>query len=438
MIKLLRKVFFYEGDITEKQYELSRWGFAIEATCTSAIVSLAAGPYLAGLLSWFGASESYINVVMAFAALGGIVQIIAPTITERMKTSKLLVTCGGGLMRLLYATIMLMPIIIPDKYIALTLASAFFILYNFSANFVTPSYNVWFISCIPKEIRGKYFGMKDAITNVGTSILAYVGGLIVDTYINAGNEAMGYFVLGCMLVVLAVIDTACYMTVSEPRIEKNIEEKVRFKDIITKPFLDKKFRKVIFIYIIYSFAMGIANPLFAIYKVSRAHMSFELIASTACVGAAIRVFVSILWGRLSSKTSWYVSLKFALFALAVSVVMWIFITKENAYWMAWVEVLIANFGWGSIGLALYGFQFDNIPGRQQTIYTSCNGAISSVVSFLVGLISSAIIDVTQGASVNFGGFVVCDMQFMFAFSTVLLLSMSWYVAKLEKKHTEVR
>ncbi len=433
MAGIFKKIFFNDSEITEKQYAASRWGFVIAAMAAASVTSLVTGPYIAGILAYLGASEALISTIISITSLAGLVQFVSPLAAERMKSYKLAVSFGVGFMKFMLAFIMLTPVLIPDKTVAMIISIFCFITYHFVNAFVVPMYNIWFISVVPKEIRGKYFGIKDSLTYLSLAILGYIGGCIVDSYVNAGDQPMGYFMLGCMLLVLTAIDFGSYLTIREPAHEKTASGNIKMMDVLLKPFQNKQFRPVITVYILYNIALGLANPMFSIYKVSRLAMSYELIALTSSVGVGIRIFVAMWWGKLSSKVSWNTSLRYAILFLGIDILVWAFTTTQNMHVMVWFETVIGSLGWGSIGLSLYGFQMEYLPEENRSIYISCNGAVSGAVSFLIGMVGSVIIGITNGASINVCGFEVCDMQFIFALSAILCTVSAAYVSMLGKK-----
>lgn len=430
---IFKRIFYNDGEITEKQYRISRIGFVLESMCANPLTTLATGPYIAGLFTYLGASEALTGTIMSIASFAGITQVISPIVAERLSRRKLVVCLGSGFVKFLLAFMMLLPILIPNKTVALAMAIVCFLGFYFSNAFVSPLFNTWFISLVPKDMRGKYFGIKDSMTYVSVAVLGYVGGCVVDSYAASGGKAMGFFALGCMLMILATLDFGSYLTVSEPVEKKENGSHMKIGEILTEPFKNARFRHVLAVYILYSVATGLSNSLFSIYKVSRLELSYEFISLVTSVGIAIRIIVSTVWGRISSKKSWFFSLKYAFIALGSSMAIWLFITKENAYWAMWVDTVLSQIGWGSIGLAIYGFQFDLMPKKNTTAYVSCNGVVAGAVAFLSGLISSNIIGITNGATISLmPGLSICDMQVFFLISTLFCYAASAYVAHAEK------
>lgn len=427
-----RKLFFNESEITEKQYRVSRNFFIVEAMCSSPVTTLVSGSYLAGLFAYLGASEAVSSIIMSVVALAGLVQFASPLVAERLQRRKLLTTSFATFHRLSLALIMLTPMLFENKLLALGVAAVLYLAGNFVNAFISPMYSVWIVSVLPEYIRGKYFGIKDAFTNISCALLSYAGGIILDTYTAAGDQRMGFWGVGLLVLVIAVIDICCFLPVREP-VQEKTREKINLKDIVTKPFRNASFRPVLIINIFYQSALYLSNAFFAIFQVSRLGLSYELIGLTTCVNIGLRTLLAPIWGRIASERSWFFSTRYSFLALLLSWFIWVFITVDNAVWMVWIATVISAVAWAGIGLSLFGLQFDLAPKENTSVYISCNNAMAGVVGFLASLAGSAFIGITNGYSFSIGSFEICDMQLLFIVSTVLGALCVWYISRLEKR-----
>lgn len=75
---------------------------------------------------------------------------------------------------------------------------------------------------------GKYFGIKDAFTNISCAVLSYIGGMILDAYTKTGDQRMGFWGVGVLVLVLALINISCFLPVREPIIEEE-KKKINLK-----------------------------------------------------------------------------------------------------------------------------------------------------------------------------------------------------------------
>lgn len=429
---LFRKIFFNESEITEKQYQNSRMFFIVEAMCSSPLATLVSGSYLAGLFCYLGASESVSSVIMSVVALAGLVQFVSPLVAERLHRRKLISTAFFSFFKLSLAFIMFTPMLFENKLVALAVAASLYLAGHFANAFVTPMYSVWLVSLLPEQVRGKYFGIKDAFTNISCAVLSYIGGMILDAYTKTGDQRMGFWGVGVLVLVLALINISCFLPVREPIIEEE-KKKINLKDIFTKPFKNAQFRPVLVINILYQSALYLSTAFFAIFQVSRMGLSYELIGLTTCVNIGLRTLLSPVWGNIASKYSWFRSTRYSFLAWALSMFVYVFMTKENVLWMIWVATVISAVAWAGIGLSLFGLQFDLAPKQNTSIYISCNSAMAGVVGFLSSLAGAAFIGFTNGYSFHIGSLEICDMQLLFIASTLISMLCIWYIRRLEKR-----
>lgn len=106
---------------------------------------------------------------------------------------------------------MFTPMLFENKLVALAVAASLYLAGHFANAFVTPMYSVWLVSLLPEQVRGKYFGIKDAFTNISCAVLSYIGGMILDAYTKTGDQRMGFWGVGVLVLVLALINISCFL-----------------------------------------------------------------------------------------------------------------------------------------------------------------------------------------------------------------------------------
>lgn len=435
-MNLFKKIFFNKSEITEKQYLSSRVFFIVEAMCASPIATLVGGSYLAGLFCYLGASEAVSGLVMSVVSLAGLAQFVSPLVAERLQYRKLTIVSSYAFLKLSLAFIMLIPMLFENKLTALAVATVFYIAANFASAFATPMASVWIVDMLPEEVRGKYFGIKDAFTNISCAAMSYIGGMILDYGTKTGDQKWGFFGVGILVLVITIINLVSFLPIREKAVKKE-RVKLSLKNVFTMPFKNADFRPVLIINIIYQTALYISNAFIAIFQVSRLGLSYEIIGLITCVNIGIRTLLSPVWGRIASKYSWFFSTKFSLLAWAVSMLAYIFMTKENAFWMIWIATVTSAVAWAGVNLSLFGLQFELAPKQNTSVYIACNGAIAGTIGFIASLAGSAFIGYTNGYSFKMGRFEICDMQFLFIATILLTALCIWYIGRLEKRRNKV-
>lgn len=108
------QLFFPAHDPTEEELQAGRRRIIEEGAVAGIIYALVTGNFLAGYLSYLGASVSFCAKVAMIPSLGCVLQFFSPFVFERMHHRKLVIWLMCVVFRLSVSSIFLIPLAMPD------------------------------------------------------------------------------------------------------------------------------------------------------------------------------------------------------------------------------------------------------------------------------------------------------------------------------------
>ncbi|HEY5585729.1 MAG TPA: MFS transporter [Ruminiclostridium sp.] len=400
------------------------------------IFCLTSGPFLAGFASFMGASDQFNGIIGGIPSLAAIAQIFSPMIFEKFKKKKFLLSVLAFFYRIILGLLIFIPIIlIKSNERLLVLAFFYFFAYIISA-IITPSASNWIVSLTPNEIRGRYFGKRDAVI-ISSNIIFTLGlGKILDIFRSYGNEYSGFSIVYATVVLLAIANFLLLSNIPEPRLITN-KTAVNLKSIITIPIKNKSFRKVIYLFIFWNIGLQLAGPFFAVYMVTGLKLDYAYIMLISLIASLIRIVMSVVWGKLADKKTWVFTTVASIGLLGVCHFLWSFVTLANYHVLYPLSAIIGGIAWGGIGISLFNIQFMFAPEQGRSVYLGFNAALSGIIGFISTLIGALIIGSIGHNKLIVLGLGFGNMQMVFALSGVIIITCAIITNIMFKNHDEL-
>jgi len=188
-----------------------------------------------------------IGIITFVPYIANCFSIFCPTILERFPRRKWILAAG----RAAYYTINLlaitvMPMIVKDQ----TIKMICFVVLIFAANIINAlfvgGYSVWHLKFIPNEIRAEYFATNSMVSSFIGCGAALASGLIADALSASPFKNTLVILFRFIAYGLGLLEVYAFTRPVEYPYERS-SDKPRFRDIITKPFSQKKFMLTIMI-----------------------------------------------------------------------------------------------------------------------------------------------------------------------------------------------
>jgi len=436
IISIIQDVYFNKKPFRSSDYEKGRKYFIYEGSTSMIIFALAGGAFISGFANSLGATDGFNGIIGAIPALTGVIQIFSALFFEKREHRKLLITLFAFLGRLLFGAIFLIPIFILNKEISLNMLLFIYTIAFLLLGFVGPPISGWLVDLTPENIRGKYLARKDAVSLAFVTVATLAFGKLLDIFRNNNHESRGFIVIGVGLFILAFCELFFLSSIKEPLVNKK-DDSITLRKSILEPIMNKSFRKVVILFMVWNIALFIALPFFSVYMVTRLHLSYTYIMIMGLIGAIVRVLVVKYWGNLADTKSWEQATKYSIATLALCHFSWFFVNNQTAYILVPIMNVLGGIAWGGVSIALFNIQFLYAPKETRTIYIGGCAAYGGVIGFASTILGSKILDALSPYKISIRGFEFSNMQIIFLISGILLGLCSIYVHKFIEKKPEI-
>ena len=415
------------GALSITDYEKSRLMAVLEGISARIIFGFTTGAFLTGFLKYMGAEDKLCGQIAAIPVLAGVIQFISPIFLEKLNRRKPLVTCLNTLHRLLLVLMVFIPLLPLPMTDRLYLVAAMYLLSYLLLNIVAPASTTLIISLVPQGMRGKYFSTREIYLIFISSVMNIMMGRVVDHFEMTGNAYGGYTVMYGVAFMAMIMNLISFLKMKEPPLPSS--QKLSLKKMFVMPFKEPRFKKIIFLFLIWGLSVNFSSPFFSVYMVSQLRLSYTFITICGCVNAVSYVAAVRMWGRIADKKSFTYSAMLSIALLGLTHFLWFFAGNGIALTGAIVITLhiLSGISWGGVNISLLNIPYEYTPDEGRTVYLGFNAAISGLVGFLSSMLASWIVGAMDKYRADMFGMEMTQFQIIFAISGVLIMVAALYI-----------
>ena len=422
-------VYYQSLSDDEKNVHNGRKNFIVDNVAAYIIISICAGSYLAGLLSYAGVPVEYNGLILSIPVLSTFFQFFGAIISKKIKSQKKFVIAGIGFQRIALAMVFIYPIITGTGILTIALIVSTYAMAFFVGTAAGPAGGNWLISLVPKNIRGEYFSKREKYSLLGIAISTVFVGFILDKSQEGGYFVWGFASIGVLLLSVAVIDIIHLLKINEVA-ENKASKKIDFHSIL-EPLKDKTYLKVILMLVLWQMSTQIAIPFLGIYYIESIGMEYTLIGIVTLVITFEKAIIVSRWGKFADRTSWDYVLKIAVLIYSISIIMLVFLSPSNYLWLFPVTMIVGNIAWSVLGISLINIQFQFAKPENTVMYIGISGSVSGISGFLSALTGAAILSLFKERKYFLNG-----NQFLLILSAITALVLVLFIHK-SMKHTDM-
>lgn len=397
-------------DSSSNTLRQSRRIYLAENALASVIFSLGTGSFMAGLLSFMGASAATCALVGAFPQLGCIMQLVSPFLFERLSRRKgaVILCCFG--FRFLLGCAGIVPLLFGGAQAAVVpvyLAAFLF------AGFVTPGLTQWMMDIAPREGRGRYFARRDILSSAVNASVILLMSTMLDALIAAGRAREGYMLVFGTVLALSVVDAVLLSRIAEPGASAIV--RLMPADML-RPFRDKRFCPILVFIVLWFLAQNLSSGFLAVYQLTVLGLDYKLIALMTVVSAPVGMLMSWVWGGFADRYGFKKLLSVGCALMALSNVCWFCLPAPFA-WAAPLIQCITTAGNSAYGMSNMNIQYASCPEDGKTAYLGVAAAVSNLVGYVAVLLGAQMQPLLAGGfgregipvlfAMSAAGFLIC-------------------------------
>lgn len=344
--------------------------------------------FLAVYASRLGASTAQIGMLTAAPALVNLIFTFPTNSFVRGRSSHSVVKWSALASRLAYGLLIPLPVLFSADLqvwviILLTLAL------NIPGTVAGVMGNVFFAEVVPVEWRAQVVGTRNALLSVASVISSIAAGLILRSFsFNTGYQLV--FALGFMGLMLSSLHlflirplprSAEEIAAATPPVPVGIRQTLRL-DVLRGPF-----QRVLWIMLLYHFAVYLSAPIFPQYQVHVLHFSDQTISLGTSLFWVFHFIGSTQVGLLAHRMNFKKMMGIGVLLISVST--FIFVVSFHP-WIYWSSQLFSGIGWSMVGGSILNYLLEAVPPEDRPAHLAWFNLAVNAAVLVCGLIASQV------------------------------------------------
>ena len=371
-----------------------------DGVASQAMGILTGGAFLVAFAVKLGASNLVIGLLAAIGPLSQLLQLPSIFIVEKIRNRRLITVIAAALSRLCWLVIAISPFIFPAK-VAITVLLVLLTAVSAFGAVSGCSWNSWMRDLIPENIMGSFFSKRMRIaTGIGI-VLSLLAAVYLDFWKKqfASQELAGYSIL--FFVGFAAGMLGVFFLAKTPEIRMPVvRDRANIFRLLSLPFKDENFRKLIAFMCSWNFAVNLAGPFFMVYMLRRLDLSMSFIIALSIVSQVMNFLFLKIWGRYTDRFSNKSVLAISGPLFIISILAWTFTTMPDKYFLTIPLLIIIHIVMGlssaGVSLASGNISLKLAPKGQATVYLATNTIANSIAAGIAPILGGIFADFFAG------------------------------------------
>ena len=396
----------------------------VEGCVSTVHGTMVGGSLLTAYALALGATDFHIGLIAGFTMIANVGLLIGAYASMRHWSRKPVVAGAALISRLswaLLAVIPFMPISTTARvwsFLAVVLAAQIFL------QMAVNPWSDWIADLAPENIRGRFFGMRNAICGGVGMVGAICVGRAYDmlkAQASPGHEMWIFIPFFGGAALPAIISAWMYTRQWEPPRQRQMG--LTLRDLLLRPLQNAPYRALIRFQVFWAVACAIGGPFFGAHMIRNLHMSLATIAWYGILAGSVGLFSQPLWGRIVDRYGNRPVLAFNIVVVFTMPLIWLFATPDFL-WPVWADALLTGLCWPGLNLALFNLVLVTAPAINRQSYLAAQGVISGIAHFLAAATGGLLANYWSDFSLVIGRQTLLNFHILFilsAFGRILML-----------------
>lgn len=373
------------SDPVRRTMTLSVW----EGALTQVFSNWTSGAVLTGYLHFLGATPMQFALAASVPFLAQGMAPLGSWLVGISGRPRALTTLFAALGRLVWLVPALIPMLSTGGGEAVNVVILLVLFSHLAQSCAGSVWTAWMGGLVPPEVRGSYFGTRNAImTFVG--MVANIGaGLFLD----AIGAPMGFLMLYTGAVCLVIVGLALFQYHAEP---ERIGEALPLRQVLRVPLRDANFRRFLRFAMWWQFSVLLGATFVFPYFMYHLRLSFTEVAIYQAIAASTTIVCGPLWGKLADRVGNKAILTIStLLAGGVLPLIWILAVPGDPR-MIYFSGIIDGLAWSAITPGIFNLSLATAPRQHRAAYVGVLSLCSGLAGFAGGLASGPLLSLFEG------------------------------------------
>ena len=381
-------------NITEEELQRGLRSVTIDGVMSHLMGVLTGGVFLVAIALKLGASNFQIGLLAAIPPLMQIVQLPAIFLIEKFRSRKTIAVYSALISRFGFLLVVLSPFLFsPSIGLAILIISVLF--YSGFGGIGGCAWNSWMRDLIPENQMGSFFSNRLRIATILGVFVSLLASMFIDFWKKSFPDVEIYAYSGLFLVGFLVGLIGVFYLSKTPETAMKVQ-KTEFLKILTQPFKDVNFRRLMFSLGSWSFAVNLAAPFFTVYMLSKLGLGMSMIVALSIVSQVFNFTFLSLWGKWADKFSNKSVLAVSGPMFMLSILGWTFTTMPEKYFLTFPLLIIIHIVMGiataGVTIASGNIGLKLAPKGHATAYLATNTLVNSFAAGIAPILGGKFAD----------------------------------------------
>ncbi|MCX8167148.1 MAG: MFS transporter [Candidatus Micrarchaeota archaeon] len=372
--------------LTEKEVKKS----LTASTYDGAAYSVMAGTgdnYIPAYIIALNANNFVVGLATAIPQiLAGISQLLIKKVANRIKKRKDFVIQTALINALLWFVILGFSLIaeVNNEVHALTVVLLFGLSFSF-ATIANPVWASWMSDLVPENIRGTYFGKRNAIAIIALVFGIVLGGIILNLFYDL-LYIRAFSILFLIAAIARLVSVYMLNDMYDPELT-SVNSDLHLKELLTADKWKLGRNVIVFIALIY-FTTNIAGPFFAVYMLKDLKLDYINFMGLTIASIITKFFSMPYWGRLCDRLGNKLVLSATGLMIPFIPMLWL---VSNKLEYLYAIQLFSGFVWGGFEIVAFNYVLSASHKDKRVAFIAIYNFVNYLMVFLGSLLGGYLV-----------------------------------------------
>ena len=376
----------------------------IEGVFAQFHITLTGGMFLTAFALFLGVNSFQMGILAAIPSILAGVGFFSAYVANTLGKRKSLCVITSGLGRGLFI-IFVIALSLKLK-ISLNIFFIIIFLFNFFLSFGGNLWMSWMSDLVPKDARGRYFGIRNTLISGIGMVVNYAGGIVLDKI----TQHTAFVTIFSVSILCSTIAATILSTQPEPAFERR---HISIKKIFLTPLKDNDFLALIKFVSFWYLLAGIAAPFWVVHMIKNLKMSYSIIAIYSIIAGIASLVFQILWGKMIDRAKSKPILTLNFVGIIFLPIVWLF-AKPSFILPIWIDAFFSGLFWSGINLSLFNILLSLTEDKEvKESYFAVFSTITGICGFLSSLLGGLIAQSLSNLRFEFLGQIFVNFHMLF-------------------------
>jgi len=383
-------------DLSEAETERGLRAIVRDGLCSQAMGTMTTGALLVGYALALGAGNATIGLLAAIPFLTNLMQPPTVLLVERIRMRKAIVVAINVLGRSALLLAAFIPFI-GNTALRLPALIGCVTVFGLCAAVSASTWNSWMRDLVPEDRFGRYFAHRLFLaTGLGAG-LSLAAGFAVDGWKAWLPDALmwGYAILFGIGALSGYFGLYFLAVTPEPAMPPPTPH-LRFHELLSRPFRELNFRRLMAFLASWNFAINLAAPFFTVYMLGRLGFEMSFVIVVTVISQTANLLVVRTFGRLTDRLSNKSVLAVCAPLFIACIFAWTFTTlpERHAGTVPLLIVIHILMGVATAGVTLgsANIALELAPRGQATAYLAATSLVNSIAAGIAPIVGGLFAD----------------------------------------------